>query len=138
MSMIAVDTSALVAVLFNESDAVVYADALLRHRGGCVVAAPTLLEATMVIEGRLGPAGGTLLHTLLQRVSAEVATFDADVAMSAIAAWQRFGKGRHVAGLNYGDCISYALASTRGIPLLFKGQDFAQTDIRSALSPQLR
>jgi ribonuclease VapC len=86
----------------------------------------------MVIETRFGPAGGSELDLWLYRASDEIVPVDADQADLARRAWRRFGKGRHSAGLNYGDCFSYALAAIRQEPLLFKGRDFSQTDIPAA------
>jgi ribonuclease VapC len=83
----------------------------------------------MVIETRLGDAGGREFDLWLLRIGAEIVPFDAEQADAARRAWRRYGKGHHAAALNYGDCFSYALAATRGEPLLFKGQDFAKTDI---------
>ena len=84
---------------------------------------------------RLGPLGHTLVERLIQAVAAEVVSFTPDQAQRAIAAFLRYGKGRHPAGLNFGDCCSYALADEAGLPLLFKGRDFARTDIRPAVAP---
>lgn len=131
-SAVAVDTSALVAVLFGEPDATAYADALGRNVGMCALAAPTLVESRVVVASRFGPPGVDLLTTMLERISATIVPFDASLADAASEAWRRFGKGRHPARLNLGDCFSYALAKHRGIPLLYKGDDFAQTDIASA------
>ena len=89
----------------------------------------TLLEATLVIESRLGEAGGRELDLLIHRISAKVVDVTSDQIDLARDAWRRFGKGRHRAGLNYGDCFSYALARHAGEPLLSKGDDFVHTDI---------
>jgi len=83
----------------------------------------------MVIESRKGEAGGRELDLLLYRVRIEVVTVDYDQAEMARLAWRRFGKGRHPAALNYGDCFAYALAKSRQAPLLFTGDDFTKTDI---------
>jgi ribonuclease VapC len=85
----------------------------------------------MVIESRKGEAGGRELDLLLYRAAIEVVAVDQDQAKIARLAWRRFGKGRHPAGLNYGDCFAYALAKTRRLPLRFQGDDFSQTDIAS-------
>ncbi|MGF6228136.1 uncharacterized protein with PIN domain [Inquilinus ginsengisoli] len=79
-----------------------------------------------------GDAGGRELDLWLHRLDVETVPVDADQAQMARRAWRRFGKGRHPAGLNYGDCFAYALAATRGEPLLFKGDDFSRTDLTAA------
>jgi len=87
----------------------------------------------MVIESRKGETGGHELDLLLYRARIEVVAVDPDQAEIARLAWRRFGKGRHPAGLNYGDCFAYALAKSRRAPLLFTGADFTQTDMERAL-----
>jgi ribonuclease VapC len=94
-----------------------------------MLSAASLLEASIVIESRKGEAGGRELDLLIYRGGIEVVGVDQDQAETARAAWRRFGKGRHPAGLNYGDCFAYALAKSRHLPLLFRGDDFSQTDI---------
>ncbi len=98
-----------------------------------VISAATLLEATMVAEGRGGAELGRELDGLLRRVGARVIALDERQAERAREGWRRYGKGRHPARLNLGDCFSYALARERGEPLLFKGEDFAQTDVKRAI-----
>lgn len=126
-----IDTSAIVAIAINEPDAaeleVRIADDPVR-----LISAAILLEATIVLESRLGDAGGRELDLWLLKIGAEVVSVDAEQADAARRAWRRYGKGRHPAALNYGDCFSYALAMTRGEPLLFKGDDFVKTDVRRA------
>lgn len=123
-----IDTSALIAIALDEPEAV--------HLEQCVVADPvrlisaaTLLEVAMVLETNLGEAAGRELDLWLLKAGIDVIAVDADQIEVARRAWRRFGKGRHPAGLNYGDCFSYALAFTRQQPLLFKGDDFGKTDI---------
>ncbi|MFA4929535.1 MAG: type II toxin-antitoxin system VapC family toxin [Patulibacter sp.] len=128
-----IDTSALVAILLDESDRPQFTQALA-NASVRVLSAATLVEAGIVIEARLGEAGGRELDLLLHRATVEVLPVDEADAELARAAWRRFGKGRHPAGLNYGDCFSYALAVRRDEPLLFKGDDFAATDVRAALT----
>jgi len=94
-----------------------------------LISAATVLEATIVIETRLGDAGGREFDLWLLRIGAEIVAVDAEQTDAARRAWRRYGKGRHAAALNYGDCFSYALAITRSEPLLFKGEDFARTDV---------
>lgn len=129
----AIDTSALAAILFVEEDARLYGEFLARHPGSGAIAAPTLLECRMVVEGRLGPAGGALLSDLVRQADIEIAAVDERSVSVAMTAWRRFGRGRHAAALNFGDCFAYALAKGRGVPLLYKGRDFSQTDIAAAV-----
>ena len=125
--MIVVDTSAIVAVLFGESGSVDVERHLLGDR--CVMSAATRVELGIVIEAKTGSAGTQLLEELLRRVEIEVVPVDSDLAEEALICWRRFGKGRHRAGLNFGDTFSYALALRLGQPLLFVGDDFSQTDV---------
>lgn len=127
-----VDSSALVAILFKEADAAAFASAL-RDAQACAVAAPTVVEATIVAEGRAGPGMAGELDDLLRAVDADVVAFTAEHAALARDAWRRYGKGRHPAGLNLGDCFAYALAKARGEALLFKGDDFVHTDVKAAI-----
>jgi ribonuclease VapC len=94
-----------------------------------LVSAATLVETSIVIESRYGPEGVRDLDLLLAAAGAEVIAVDADQAEVARRAFSRFGKGRHPAALNFGDCFSYVLAVTRAEPLLFKGADFIHTDV---------
>ena len=94
-----------------------------------LLSAANLLETAMVIESRKGEPGGRELDLLLYRARIDVVPVDEDQAEIARQAWRRFGRGRHPAALNYGDCFAYALARSRRAPLLFVGNDFAQTDI---------
>ena len=125
------DTSAIVAILLNEPDAASIASAIEAHSPRLLSAA-SLLEASMVVETRKGEAGGQELDLFVYRASIEIVPVDAEQAEIARIAWRQYGKGRHPAGLNYGDCFVYALAKISDAPLLFKGTDFAQTDIRVA------
>ena len=126
-----IDTSAIVAIAMNESEAEAFerriADAAVR-----LISAATVLEAAMVLETRLGEPGGGELDLGLLRAGVEIVAVDAIHADQARRAWRRFGKGRHPAGLNFGDCFSYALAALTQEPLLFKGNDFSKTDIEAA------
>ena len=123
-----IDSSALFAILAMESEAARLALAIEADTTRLISAA-TLVEAGIVMEARLGAAGGTQLDLLIAKAGVVVEPVTADQASMAREAWRRFGKGRHAAGLNYGDCFSYALARSTGEPLLFKGTDFANTDI---------
>ena len=126
-----VDTSALMAIVLGESDAERYA-AVLSSAPRLLVAAPTWLEAAIVARARLGPEGHTLLTELLDGLQMTIVPFDPGLARLAHDGWLRFGRGRHPAGLNLGDCFAYALAKQCGEPLLFKGEDFAHTDVLAA------
>jgi ribonuclease VapC len=132
-----IDTSAIVAIALNEPDAaeleVRIADDPVR-----LISAAIVLEATIVLETRLGDAGGREFDLWLLKIGAEIVPVDAEQADAARRAWRRFGKGRHAAALNYGDCFSYVLALTRGEPLLFKGEDFAKTDVNRSSEALLR
>src|SRR5438270_6555353 len=123
-----IDSSAIVAVLLREEQAPLIAQAFERETPRLFSAA-NLLETAIVIESRKGETGGRELDLLLYRAGIEVVGVDQDQAELARIAWRRFGKGRHPAGLNYGDCFAYALAKSRRAALLFTGNDFARTDI---------
>jgi len=97
-----------------------------------VVGVPTLLETAMVLSTRLGRDARPLLFAFLRRVEAEVVAFNQEHLDAAVTAFLRFGRGRHPAGLNFGDSMSYAVAAAAGMPLLFTGEDFARTDIGRA------
>lgn len=127
-----IDTSAIVAIALNEPDAPEI-EARIADDPIRLISAATVLEAAMVLETRLGEAGGREFDLWLVRVGAEIIPVDAEQVDAARRAWRRYGRGRHAAALNYGDCFSYALAMTRGEPLLFKGEDFAKTDVKAAL-----
>jgi len=94
-----------------------------------LISAATMVEAGLVIEARHGSAGGRELDLLAAKASLSIEAVTAQQAEVAREAWRRYGKGRHAAGLNLGDCFSYALARVTGEPLLFKGDDFTHTDI---------
>lgn len=126
-----VDTSALVAVVLGESDAESLL-AVMTSRS-CVVSAVSLTEAAIVVEARHGPDAARDLQLLVDAVADEIVPVDRTLAIGAVAAWRRFGRGRHPAGLNFGDCFPYALATFLGAELLFKGNDFTQTDVAAAL-----
>ena len=123
-----IDSSAIIAVLLNEANAAQIAEAI-DSGSQRLLSAASLLEASMVIESRKGEAAGRELDLLIYRAAIEVVAVDQDQAEIARIAWRRYGKGRHPAALNYGDCFSYALARSRGLPLLFQGEDFSRTDI---------
>ena len=126
-----VDTSAVLAILFHEPDAARFATAITMASSRRMSVA-TLVEATIVLESRSGPAAGYELDAFLQEAGIELEPVTPEQAQAARRAWRRFGKGNHPAGLNFGDCFAYALAEARREPLLFKGQDFELTDIETA------
>ena len=126
-----VDTSAVLAILQDEPERRRFNEAIQADTKRLISAA-TVLESGIVLEARGGEAVGRELDLFLHRARFEVASVDADQVEIARAAFRTYGKGRHGAGLNFGDCFSYALAKASGQPLLFKGDDFARTDIRAA------
>jgi len=128
---VVIDTSALAAVLFDEpeQDEVIGKIAAAPRR---LISSATLLEASIVIESRRGDAAGRELDLLLHRAKVQTVAVDEAQVELARAAWRRFGKGRHPAGLNFGDLFAYALARADGDALLFKGDDFTKTDITAA------
>lgn len=125
--MIAVDASVLVAVVLGEDDAERFLAELQRHptRLACV----SLVEAAIVVEARQGPDAARDLQLLVDATIDELVAVDAEHARAAVNGWRRFGRGRHPAGLNFGDCFAYAVAKLGNVPLLFKGDDFSQTDV---------
>ncbi len=130
--MIVVDTSAIVAILYREAGFDQFTQ-LITDTDSCFLSAVSYLEASMVMIGRGTPEAGVELDTFLERAGIEFVPFDHEQAKRARDAFARFGRGRHPARLNFGDCVAYALAQTRGLPLLYKGEDFAQTDVVSAI-----
>jgi ribonuclease VapC len=126
------DTSALLALLLDEREAEAYRLAL-EDDPTRLVAAGTLLETALVIEARKGEAGGRELDLLIHKAEVVIVPTDTSQVAEARRAYRRFGRGRHPAGLNFGDLFAYALARTSGEPLLFKGDDFARTDIGRVL-----
>jgi len=127
-----VDTSALIAILRGEEDAALFARSLEECPAPARLSAAGYLELSIVLDAAGGDHSEMLDH-FLQAAGIEIAPVTPHHARLAGGAYRRFGKGRgHPAGLNYGDCFSYALAKESGEALLFKGQDFALTDIRSA------
>jgi ribonuclease VapC len=123
-----VDTSAAVAVILGEPGAGQLAgyleDALAR-----LMPAAIRVELGIVVEARLWPAGQDVVDRFLRDAKIDIVPVDADLAARAMSGWRRYGKGRHPAGLNVGDCFSYALAERTGHPVLCTGDDFAATDI---------
>ena len=128
-----IDSSALLAILYREPDSPEFEQAIATTPK-CRMSVANALEASIVVEGRGGVAAGDELEAFLESTGIDLAPVTAEQLVAARRAWRRFGKGNHPAGLNFGDCFAYALAETTGEPLLFKGDDFARTDIASALA----
>jgi ribonuclease VapC len=126
-----IDTSAIVAILENEPEGASFVR-LIAADEVRLLSAVGRVECTCVIEGRKGAAGRADLELFLREAAIETAPVTADQAEIACEVFRRFGRGRHPAGLNIGDTFAYALARATGEPLLFKGADFARTDIASA------
>ncbi len=123
-----IDTSALIAILLGEPDAEAFAVAIANDSKR-LISAFSAVEVSIVIEAKKGDAGGRELDLLLHRSQIEIVAMDSEQAELARIAWRNFGKGRHPAGLNIGDCCSYALSKFSGEPLLFMGDDFSKTDL---------
>ena len=126
------DTSALMAILQREPEREAFTGALT-SADKVAISAATLVELALVSEAKGGPEARTEVDALLAQSRAEVIPFTAEHAALAADGWRRFGKGRHPASLDLGDCFAYALARHRNEPLLFKGDDFARTDVKAAL-----
>ena len=127
-----VDSSAIIAILFGEPDAAFYANAIASASAapqGVSISAVTYVEAAVVVESQISAAGGQQFDAFMRRAGIAVEAVTEQHALLARQAYADFGKGRHPAGLNFGDCFSYALAKASREPLLFKGKDFSQTDI---------
>jgi ribonuclease VapC len=125
---IVVDTSAVLAILQSEDGH----DVLLHHLAQAsrrLMSAATRVELGIVVEARYGAPGRELVDRFLRDAAIELVAVDGDSADRALSAWRRYGKGRHPAALNYGDCFSYALAEDTGCTLLCTGSDFAATDL---------
>ena len=132
-----VDTSALVAIMLLEPEAERFAKAIADARPRLISVA-NLLETWLVIESRLGPRAGGDVDEFVVDVGLGIEPVTPDQSRIARRAYRTYGKGNHPAGLDFGDCFAYALAKTTGLPLLFKGDDFGQTDVAPAADDQLR
>ena len=129
-----IDTSAIFAAIAGEPDSSVYRGAIISAPLR-LISAVTLLETQIVLVSRSGTGSIPILRELIERAGIEVVPFDEPMAEAAFEAFKRYGKGQgHKAQLNIIDCVAYALAKTRDLSLLFKGNDFAATDVRPALS----
>jgi len=126
------DTSALLAVLLDEPEAAAFARAIAVDPRR-IISAFTALETSVVVEAKKGENGGREFDLLVHKASLDIVSMDAGQAELARSAWRKYGKGRHPAGLNIGDCCSYALSRYTGEPLLFKGEDFSKTDVHRLL-----
>jgi ribonuclease VapC len=125
-----IDTSALLAVMQKELERRQYLEAI-EADGTRLMSVATFVEASIIIEARYGTDGLRDLDLFLSKAGVELVAVDSEQAHTARRAYSRFGRGRHHAALNYGDCFSYALATLKGEPLLYKGNDFVHTDVRS-------
>jgi ribonuclease VapC len=126
------DTSALAAVLFGEPEAALFTE-LIHDADRCLISAANFVELSIVVEAQIGPDASRQCDIFFRRAGILIEPVTVEHAHLARQAFLDFGKGRHPAGLNFGDCFSYALAKITGEPLLFKGEDFKRTDIPSAL-----
>ena len=127
-----IDTSALIAILLNEPETEAFA-AAIAAASSRLISAVSALETAIVIEAKKGALGSQLLDELLVAMQVNIIAFDQNQFNLAREAYTRFGKGRHPAALNFGDCCTYALARNTGEALLFKGQDFSATDIEQVM-----
>ncbi len=129
--MIVVDTSVLVAILEREPDYGV-SEIIIARESRAVLGAANKIELMMVAGGRRGRAGLAVAQAMLDRFQIEIAPLTEAQADAAVEAFLRFGKGKHPANLNFGDCMAYAVAKSLDVPLLFKGGDFGKTDLKVA------
>jgi ribonuclease VapC len=129
-----IDSSALLAILQDEPERRALVEVIESADRRCL-SVVNLVEASIVLETRRGPDAARLLDTLVERAGIEVVGVDLEQGALARRAFARYGKGRHSAGLNFGDCFAYALAQALGDSLLFKGNDFNKTDVAPAFQP---
>ncbi len=128
MTGLVVDTSAVLAILQREAPT----EALIAALDGAddrLMSAPTLVELGIVVAARYGPADSGIAERFIREGDVEVVPFDREQAEHGLAGWRRFGRGRHAAGLNLGDCLTYGLAVASELPILCVGDDFARTDV---------
>ncbi len=123
-----IDSSAILAIMLNEPEADYFLDQIVSERRRCM-SAVNWLETLIVMEGKHSREQADKTQLALQELEIETIPFDREHVWEAQAAWRRFGKGRHPAALNMGDCAAYAASRIRGEPLLFKGDDFTKTDV---------
>jgi ribonuclease VapC len=129
-----IDTSAIIAILAGESDAE-YLAQMIEQDPTPRIGTPALLEASLVLTRWFGEEAETAIDAFVRESGAEIIAFDMPQLRAAQNAYLRFGKGRHPAALNFGDCMSYALAQVCDEELLFKGEDFSQTDVKQVGRP---
>lgn len=134
--MIALDTSALVAIICEEEEAKIFNHLIAGQTA--VIGTPTLLEAHLVLSSKLEGGPGDFFEDFLKSHAIKPVAFSLNMFEIAQDAFDRYGKGRHPAGLNFGDCFSYAVAKFHDVPLLFKGHDFLHTDIVPAIADARR
>lgn len=127
-----IDSSAIIAIVLRESGWEGLVDKLATE-SVCAIGAPTLVETGIVLTAKIGPKARVMLSRLLQETGLTVVPFADEHWPIAVNAYTRFGKGRHPAGLNFGDCLTYAVARLAEQPLLFVGADFRKTDLVAAL-----
>lgn len=123
-----IDTSALIAILFDESGAA-FCETAIINDDEPLISAASVLEASIVVERRYPDLNQNVLDLLIGRLGVKIVPVSLEQTGIARRAFRQFGRGRHKAGLNFGDCFSYALAKVSGEPLLFKGNDFGFTDL---------
>ncbi|MCU7920393.1 MAG: type II toxin-antitoxin system VapC family toxin [Candidatus Thiodiazotropha sp. (ex Dulcina madagascariensis)] len=123
-----IDTSALVAILQDEPERHTF-NKLIGTARSCCMSTASFVELSMIIESRFGADGIRDLDLFMIKAGIKLIPVDEEHALLARKGFRDYGKGRHPAGLNFGDCFSYALAKSRGEPLLFKGDDFPKTDV---------
>lgn len=126
------DSSAVIEILRNESDSEIFVQAIV-SADSLRISAASFVEASIVIDAQTGGLGSRQLDDLFRRSGVVIEAVNEEQAQAARQAWADFGKGRHPAGLNFGDRFAYALAKVTGEPLLFKGDDFKKTDVQAAL-----
>ena len=130
--MIVIDTSAVVAILRDEAERRTFNE-VIEGAKRCLMSAVSFVEASMVMESRMGYDGLRDFELFVPKAGIEIVPVDVEQANIARGAFRKFGKGRHAANLNFGDCFSYALAKATDAALLFKGHDFSRTDIEVAV-----
>ena len=129
-----IDTSALLAILHDEPERRAFNEAI-EAADSRAMSVATFVEVSIVIESRYGAEGLRELDLFIERAGIELVSVDVEQGQVPRGAFSRFGKGRHPAGLNFGDCFAYALARVLGEPLLYKGDDFPKTDVAAFVSP---
>src|SRR4029077_20729882 len=130
-----IDTSALLAIFLAQPERKPFLDSILQSETRMISAA-NVLETGIVLEARRGESAGREFDLFLVRANLQIVSVEREQAEIARSAWRKYGKGRHPAALNFGDCFAYALAMSQAEPLLAKGDDFASTDIDVLLSPK--